>query len=159
VRTSLLSLALLIDACGAAGGVANGALAGEFRLPRVDRWAKTRRPCWIGNVIVGSTAAVVIAGVYGPLSQVVLNAATPTTLTRVTMAKLLGAVIVCPGGVNIVTQLAQRQAGQLARTTWAARWPGWSRRPLSRPKARRQVTGLTFRAVRCGDDHAEQLTR
>ncbi len=117
---SLLSLIGLIAACGAMGGVANCAIAGEFVLPRIDKSAKTWRPGWIGNVLVGSIAAVVIAGMYGPLSQVVLNATTPPTLPPVTMANLLGAVVVGLGGGNILTQLAQRQADQLARENLTA---------------------------------------
>src|ERR1044072_6423602 len=60
---------LLIAGFGAIGGIVNSAISGEFNYPRFDQAAKVWRPGWIGNVLVGSVAALVDWGVYGPLAS------------------------------------------------------------------------------------------
>lgn len=107
------SLLTIIAALGAIGGVANCAVAGEFVRPRFDPVNKSWRPGWLGNVIVGLIAAIVVGGMYGPLAQYVIN--TAQDLPQLTVAQLLGAVLVGMGGANILTQLAQRQADQLSK--------------------------------------------
>lgn len=111
---SIWGLVGLIALLGAVGGIANSAISGEFVLPRFDRKRRTWRPGWIGNVVVGSIAAVVIGGMYGTLSQVVINNGEPV-LPKLTISQLIGAVVVGLGGGNILTQLSQRQAQRLAR--------------------------------------------
>jgi len=109
----------MIAGLGALGGIANCAITGEFALPQFDRANKVWRPGWIGNVIVGAIAAVVVGGMYGPLAQFVING-TAQAVPQLTVAQLLGAVVVGLGGGNILTQLAQRQAERLAKDNLAA---------------------------------------
>jgi hypothetical protein len=94
-------------------------ITGEFALPQFDKNNKIWRPGWVGNVFVGAVAAVVVGGMYGPLAQFVINGS-QQTVPQLTVAQLLGAVIVGIGGGNILTQLAQRQADRLAKDTLAS---------------------------------------
>ena len=109
----------MIAALGAVGGIANCAITGEFALPQFDRVNRIWRPGWVGNVIIGVIAAVVVGGMYGPLAHFVING-TKQDVPQLTVAQLLGAVVVGLGGGNILTQLAQKQAERLAKDNLAA---------------------------------------
>ena len=111
---TIWNLIWMILGLGALGGIANCAITGEFALPRFDKNNNVWRPGWIGNVIVGAIAAVVVGGMYGPLAHYVVNAP-KQTLPELTVAQLLGAVVVGLGGGNILTQLTQRQAERLTK--------------------------------------------
>lgn len=102
---------------GALGGIANSAVSGEFVLPRKQSGPNgiSWRPGWIGNVLVGAIAAVVVAGLYGPLSQVQINPTGPQSLPPVTVAQILGAIVVGMGGGTILTKIAQLQSERLAK--------------------------------------------
>ena len=105
-----MELVWAIVGLGALGGVANSAITGEFVMPVYKNgvW----RPGWIGNVIVGSIAALVIGGMYGPLAQYSADKLTD-------VPELIGAVVIGLGGGNILTQLAQRNADKIARGDFA----------------------------------------
>jgi H+/Cl- antiporter ClcA len=109
---TIWNLIWMIAGLGAVGGIANCAITGEFALPHFDKENRTWRPGWIGNVIVGAIAAVVVGGMYGPLAKYVVNQS-PQTLPPLELAQLLGAIVVGLGGGNILTRLAQRQADQI----------------------------------------------
>lgn len=112
-------LVLLIAVVGAVGGIANCAITGEFVLPQVDTEAKAWRPGWVGNVVVGAVAAVVVWGVNGPLSQYDIIADSDETL-HLTLGQLLSSIVVGLGGGNILTQMAQKQAERVAKETLAS---------------------------------------
>lgn len=112
-------LVLLIAVVGAVGGVANCAITGEFVLPQFDREAKAWRPGWVGNVVVGAVAAVVVWGVNGPLAGYDILAGSDEKL-HLTLAQLLSSIGVGLGGGNILTQLAQKQAERVAKETLAS---------------------------------------
>lgn len=116
---TIWSLLILIAVLGAVGGFANCLITGEFVLPKYDNDNKIWRPGWVGNILVGAIAAVVVGGMYGPLSQVVINGA-QQVIPQLTIAQLVGAIVVGLGGGNILTQFAQRQAERLARDNLAA---------------------------------------
>lgn len=97
----------LMAALGAMGGFVNCAVGGGFHLPHIDKQAKVWRPGWIGNVLVGGVAAVVVWGIYGPLASYDLVAAQKLD-TQLTLAQLLTSLVVGLGGGRILTLEAQK---------------------------------------------------
>src|ERR1043166_1758225 len=85
---TIWQIILIIAGCGAIGGIVNCAISGEFNYPRFDASAKVWRPGWIGNVLVGAVASVVVWGIYGPLASFDLVSGNVTDI-HVTVAQLL----------------------------------------------------------------------
>ena len=110
---TLWQLMLLVVAMGAAGGLVNCAIAGEFMLPKTHDgvW----RPGWIGNVLVGAVAAFVVTGTNGQFSNLVLQGTSEPALTA-TWSQIAGALVVGLGGGNILTNLAARKADQVTKS-------------------------------------------
>jgi hypothetical protein len=92
---------------GAFGGFVNCAISGEFHLPHLDRHAKVWRPGWLGNVLAGCVAAVVVWGIYGPLASYDLAGTQPLEV-RLTLAQLLTSLVVGLGGGRILTLESQK---------------------------------------------------
>jgi hypothetical protein len=114
---SVVSIILVVAGLGALGGIVNCAITGEFVNPRFD--AGIWRPGWLGNVLIGSVAAVVVWGVNGPLASVDVFNFKPSDL-HLTVSQLLSSIGVGLGGGNILTQMAQKQAERLAKDTLAS---------------------------------------
>ena len=112
---TIWTLIWMIAGLGALGGLANCFITGEFALPQFDSAKRVWRPGWIGNVIIGAIAAVVVGGMYGPLAHFVVTTKAPQEVPPLTVAQLLGAIVVGLGGGNILTQMALRQADRLAK--------------------------------------------
>lgn len=113
---TLWNLVWLIIGCGALGGIANCAITGEFVLPSIDKQKGIWRPGWIGNIVVGAIAALVIGGMYGPLSEIIITSdVSGSEIPKMQLAQLLGGVVVGLGGGNILTQLAQRNADRIVK--------------------------------------------
>lgn len=115
---TILQVIYFIALLGAIGGVINCAVTNEFVLPRLDLENNRWRPGWVGNVLIGALAAVIIAGMYGPISQydLVKKEGEPTSLK---VSELMGAVIIGMAGGNILTQLAKSQAEYISRVNLA----------------------------------------
>lgn len=100
-------LLLWMAALGACGGFVNCLVSGQLEWPCFDKNANCWRPGWIGNVIVGAVAALVVWGVYGPASNYLLsnpnNAAIPVTLNQ-----FLSSLVVGLSGGRILTLHAEK---------------------------------------------------
>jgi hypothetical protein len=116
---SIWQIILLIAAFGAVGGIVNSAISGEFRLPQFDRVAKVWRPGWIGNVLVGAIASVVVWGIYGPLASFDLVTGTAADI-HVTVAQLLTSLVIGLSGGRILTLMAEKQAATISKDQLAA---------------------------------------
>ena len=116
---SIWHIILAIAGLGAIGGFLNSALAGEFLLPQVDKITRVWRPGWVGNVIIGGVAAVVVWGVYGPLSSYDLVTSQHQDM-HLTVSQLLSSIVVGLGGSKILTQMAQVQADRVTRNSLAS---------------------------------------
>lgn len=105
-------LIIFIGCLGAIGGITNCAITGEFALPKIEN--NSWRPGWIGNVLIGTIAAIVIAGMYGPIAgyDVIKNTGLPESLK---ISEITGAIIIGIGGGNILTQLSRNQAGNITK--------------------------------------------
>lgn len=98
-------LLLWIGGLGAIGGLSNCLLAGEFVMPEYDKDAKVWKPGWLGNVVVGGVAAIVVWGIYGPLASFDL---TNTLDPHITLSQLLSSLVVGIGGARILSLEAQK---------------------------------------------------
>jgi len=74
---SILCTALLVTLLGAIGGLVNSFHSGEFHLPCMDKKAGIWRPGWLGVVVVGAAAAIIVWGVYGPAGSYTINSDPP----------------------------------------------------------------------------------
>ena len=112
---------LLVAGMGALGGIINCAIAGEFVLPQFDKATGVWRPGWIGNVLVGLVAALVVWGANGPHASLdivkVLSQSVPLTFT---LANLVSSIVIGLGGGNILTQMAKLQAERSTRRALAS---------------------------------------
>ncbi|MFF4160656.1 hypothetical protein [Streptomyces sp. NPDC001678] len=91
-------------AAGAVGGVVNALLSdNELVLPREK--AGVLQPGFLGNALLGSFAAVVTWGLYGPLKEAVLLGSRPVGELPVSMTvtALVGAALTGVGGARVVT--------------------------------------------------------
>jgi hypothetical protein len=106
-------VALLVAFCGGVGGFVNALLAGDLHLPH--REGNVYSPGWLGNVVIGAVASIVIWGLYGSLAKVsaVGNAAVPT------MSELAGAIVTGIGGGRILSNEVEKKALTKARDTLA----------------------------------------
>ncbi len=94
---------------GAVGGFANCLIAGEFVLPSYDKVTKIFRPGWIGVVLVGGIAAVVVSSLYGLVPY------TAEEKTSITIAQIAGCIVIGLSGGTILTQVAQKKADELTK--------------------------------------------
>ena len=115
---TIWQIILLIAGCGAIGGIVNCAISGEFNYPRFDAAAKVWRPGWIGNVLVGAVASVVVWGIYGPLASVDLL--TGGAGVHLTVAQLLTSLVIGLSGGKILTLMAEKQAATISKDQLAA---------------------------------------
>ncbi|MFG2178352.1 hypothetical protein ACGFLS_06480 [Streptomyces abikoensis] len=91
-------------AAGALGGVVNALLSDSaLVLPR-ER-AGILQPGFLGNALLGSFAAVVTWGLYGPLKEAVLLGSRPLgePPVNMTVTALVGAALTGVGGARVVT--------------------------------------------------------
>jgi hypothetical protein len=120
---------------GCLGGVLNSLIAGEMVLPGRDEETKVYRPGWIGTMVVGGFAALVIWGLYGPLSTALLifakgnPAGSVQPAAALSVAETLGAVVTGIGGGRILTNEVQKKIADARRLGATA---GRSQRPAPR---------------------------
>ena len=109
---------------GAVGGIVNALVASTgILIPRfVDVGGSTVIELgFLGNAIVGSVAAFVSFGLYGPLANLSLFAArAEAAKTVITVSALAGAVLVGFSGGRWLTAEADRQFAQAALNETAA---------------------------------------
>jgi hypothetical protein len=107
------SIVGMIALAGGLGGLANAAIAGQLELPRRDRDANVFKPGWLGNVFVGSLAAVAIWAVYGPMAMGVMigpgNSAVPVSLH---FAEFGAALVTGVGGGRFLSAEVDRRLAE-----------------------------------------------
>ena len=103
---NIFYMIFVIAALGAVGGSINGLLSNEVRLPYLDKEARIWRPAWLGSIIVGAVAAVVVWGVYGPAASNYLLGS-QVFQARVTVAEVLSSLLVGIGGAILLAVLRE----------------------------------------------------
>jgi hypothetical protein len=116
---TIWQIILLVAGCGAIGGIVNCVISGEFNYPRFDPAAKVWRPGWLGNVLVGAVASVVVWGIYGPLASFDVMAGKATDI-HLTVAQLLSSLVIGLSGGKILTLMAEKQAATISKDQLAA---------------------------------------
>jgi hypothetical protein len=116
---TIWQIILLIAACGATGGIVNCAISGEFNYPQFDPAAKVWRPGWIGNVLIGAVASVVVWGIYGPVASFDLVNGKMADV-HLTVAQLLTSLVIGLSGGKILTLMAEKQAESVSKGQLAA---------------------------------------
>ena len=107
----------IVGVMGAIGGITNCAIAGEFAWPKSD--AGIWRPGWVGNVLIGIIAALVVFAANGPLASIDIFKPQTSDL-HLSVSQLFSSIVVGLGGGNILTQAAQKQAERFAKDTLAS---------------------------------------
>jgi hypothetical protein len=105
-------LLLYVAIAGAVGGVVNSLLTDNgFLLPKAEPAGSGTiyRPGWIGNVIVGTVAAVVSWGLYGPFASYYVavtgevEASASSDPIGLTLSSVVGAILIGIGGARWLT--------------------------------------------------------
>lgn len=127
----MIIMIVLVVVAGAIGGAVNAMLSDNgFIFPKAETTvtgATVMRPGFLGNILTGSVAAVVSWGLYGPLSnQMIVGSSvtttgSPLTGTGLTLASLVGAVIVGVGGARWLTSEVDKSLLKAAAVEAAAR--------------------------------------
>lgn len=107
------TIILLVCGAGLIGGAVNALMAHEgFFLPKMDSVADGRRiwrPGFIGNMLVGTVTAVVLAGLYSPLGSLTLSSSQVNSNYALTVGGLVGALLSGIGGARLLTQEVDRR--------------------------------------------------
>lgn len=108
-------IAVLVCLSGAVGGFVNALLAGDLHLPHRAE-GNLYSPGWVGNVVVGSVAALVFWGLYGPMAKVAIigGDASATAKAIFTVSEIAGSVVTGIGGGRILSSEVDKRA--LAQT-------------------------------------------
>ena len=104
------TIAIVIIVCGGIGGFVNALNASDLHLPHRQP-GNVYSPGWIGNVVVGAVAALVLWGLYGPMAKVVLIGE-PSSAVHVslTFADIAGAIVTGIGGGRILSNEVEKKA-------------------------------------------------
>ncbi len=117
----------IIFAFGALGGIVNALFSDNgFILPRTENPDGRRilRPGFIGNIGVGGVAACVSWGLYGPFSSMTVFGAGDGYSIGLTLASLVGAVMVGIAGARWLTnEVDKHMLRAAAETAMAASHP------------------------------------
>jgi hypothetical protein len=66
-------------------------------------------PGFLGNILVGAVAAIVLGALYGPLGDFVLGSAAPPQPALLTLRSIAGAALSGIGGSRLLTQAVERR--------------------------------------------------
>jgi hypothetical protein len=123
---TMWSILALVCVAGAIGGLVNALLTNNgFPLPskyQIDGRCIIQ-PGAIGNVLLGAIAAAVSFGLYGSLSNQPIIGTAQVNPPILTVASLVGAVLVGVGGARLFTSEADKQLFQAAASQMAGTAP------------------------------------
>ncbi len=109
---SLVFACLVIAVLGASGGLIKSVLSGGFERWSYDSTTKIWKPGWIGHLITGAVAALVVWAIYGPFAGQTL---TTRASFPVTLVQAGGSLLVGVGGAEILRMLADRKADAITK--------------------------------------------
>lgn len=122
----MLWLILIVMLAGGLGGVVNALLSDNgFILPKSAETNDGRivRPGFLGNILIGGTAAAISWGLYGPFSAYPLFGDTSTDTSEpifLTLSALVGAVLVGVAGARWLTNEVDKTLLRVAASQAAA---------------------------------------
>lgn len=111
MQGSMWLMLLYIFIAGAVGGVVNALMSDNgFLLPKSEQTTNgttVLRPGYLGNILIGSVAAIVSWGLYGPLSSYFIAGTAEAVKSNsspekvgLSLASLVGALLVGIGGAR-----------------------------------------------------------
>jgi hypothetical protein len=104
------TIAVVVSVSGAVGGFVNALLAGDLHLPHREH-ETLYSPGWIGNVVIGAVAALVVWGLYGPMAKVaVISSGNVSTPVALTIAEVAGSILTGIGGGRILSSEVEKKA-------------------------------------------------
>jgi len=115
-NTGILCTSLLVLLLGGLGGLVNCFHSGEFHLPQTDKKAGIWRPGWVGVVVVGAAAALVVWGLYGPAGSYIFNADTPQKIP-ITVSQIINSLLVGFGGGRFLHMAVEKKADEFTKLT------------------------------------------
>jgi hypothetical protein len=108
---TLLIACIVTATLGAAGGLMKSILFG-FEAWTYDSTTKVWRPGWIGHLIIGAVASVVVWAIYGPFAG---QSLTTKESFPITLAQAGGSLLVGIGGAEILRMLTERRADAITK--------------------------------------------
>lgn len=132
MQGSIWLMLFYIALAGALGGIVNAFMSENgFLLPKSEQTSSgstVMRPGYLGNIFIGSTAATVSWGLYGPLASFLIVGtpqaiATNTSLDKVglSLASLVGAMLVGIGGAKWLSTEVDKNLLRAAATEAAGK--------------------------------------
>jgi hypothetical protein len=93
---------MVVSLCGAVSGFVNALLEGDLRLPH--REDDSYSSGWIGDVLVGAVAALVLWAAYHPSSRfAVIGESISDTKGILTIAEMAGSIVAGIGGARLLS--------------------------------------------------------
>ncbi|MEA5078242.1 MAG: hypothetical protein VB013_06690 [Anaerolineaceae bacterium] len=120
---SLWLMMLIIFAAGAVGGIVNALLSDNgFILPKPEKIGENRiiRPGFLGNILISGIASCVSWGLYGPFATISMIGPSGSENAGLTLASLVGAVLVGVGGARWLTNEVDKTLLKAAASEAAA---------------------------------------
>ncbi len=114
---------ITIAAAGGVGGVVNALMSDNgFVLPKSASSGngKILRPGFLGNILIGAVAAVISWGLYGPFADFAVIGAGDARAVMLTLAALVGALLVGVGGARWLTNEVDKTLLRAAASRAAA---------------------------------------
>jgi hypothetical protein len=114
----IIGVIILVVLLGALGGFANCLVAGEFHLPYKDAKTRVWKPGWIGTVLVGGIAAVLIWALYSPCASIDIIKGSLKDVS-ITISQLFSSLVVGLGGGRILMDIAAKKSEKVTRENLA----------------------------------------
>jgi hypothetical protein len=116
---AIWTVLVLLGAAGAIGGLINGFLANEglviSRIEQLPGGPRIWRLGFLGNVLVGSVTAVVLAGLYSPVGSVRIGGIGTQDSFDMTIGMLAGALLSGIGGARLLTSEVEKRYEETTR--------------------------------------------
>lgn len=112
-----------VSLAGAVGGVLNALMSDNgFVLPQSAETeeGKILRPGYLGNIFIGAVAAFISWGLYGPFADYPLFKKGATADLELTIAALVGAIMIGVGGARWLTNEVDKTMLRTAASQAAA---------------------------------------
>lgn len=111
---AVIAIGSVVAGAGAVGGFAKCFLAGGFKKPKStkDVW----EPGWLAHIVSGSLAALVIWGMYGPVTNLELyNPGAAALMPTLKVGDVMAAFTMGLAGGQILSSFAQKNASESTR--------------------------------------------
>ena len=101
----IFEIGLYVLILGSVGGACTSFVSGEFHLPGTGEGGKVWKPGFIGSIVVGGVAALILWGFYGPAAsfQLIGDGGTEIPITF-RVGEAIGSILAGVGGSRVLSQ-------------------------------------------------------